>query len=325
MTERDVMTAEEETKAIADGITPEQIAFIKAKRLRDAEANAKKPKPAFVPPAPRVDANGFTPEQVAAVQSKRERDAYEDERIKIANIWNKVVEDEKKARQKFPDLTDSRIYDMHHKLLLEVANRITLAPQCRRFVEDEHNQTLIKFLLYYFNSCPLAESVYPNRKYKLAKSLLLMGNVGVGKTLLMQLFAEYLRRIDSPNQFYNLSVTQMVNYFTVHNNLDRFTFNIIDNPTLFDGSPVNVCLNDIGVDADPEKPHKIWGTDAKVLTEEFLHARNEIWTQYGMKAHLTTNLSKKELDVAFADKFGGRLPDRFKTYNIIILDGTSRR
>lgn len=44
-----------------------------------------------------------------------------------------------------------------------VVNRITLAPQCRRFVADEHNQTLIKFLLYYFNSCPLAESVYPNR------------------------------------------------------------------------------------------------------------------------------------------------------------------
>lgn len=285
MTHTDVMTASEEAKALADGITKELVDEVKEKRLREA---------------------------------------VESERVKLDGVWRAMQKDAQRRLRQFPDLADPRIYDMHHKLLLEVANCITLAPQCRRFVEDEYNAKLIKFLLYYFNNSHLAEQIYPDKKYKCAKPLLLMGNVGVGKTLLMQIFAEYLRRIDSPNRFYNVSVTQMVNYYTIHNNLDRFTYNEIDNPGMFDGNPVNVCLNDIGVDAD-EKKRQHFGTNLKTLTEDFLHARNEIWTQYGKKAHLTTNLTKKELNSLFEDKFGGRLSDRFKTYNIIILDGTSRR
>ena len=64
--------------------------------------------------------------------------------------------------------------------------------------------------------------------------------------------------------------------------------------------------------------------DTQLLTNEFLHARNEIWTQMGNTAHLTTNLTIKQLEERFADGFG-RLIDRFKTYNVIKLTGESRR
>ena len=56
--------------------------------------------------------------------------------------------------------------------------------------------------------------------------------------------------------------------------------------------------------------------DTGLLTDEFLHARNEIWTQYGKCAHLTTNLDDKALRKRFERNDGfGRLVDRFKTYN----------
>ncbi|MCM1223404.1 MAG: hypothetical protein NC548_54045, partial [Lachnospiraceae bacterium] len=163
---------------------------------------------------------------------------------------------------------------------------------------------------------------FPDKHYKLEKNLLIIGKVGAGKTLLMQVFSEYLRYTDNPNYFYNLSVTEMVNYYTIHNNLDRYTYNE-ENSKAFMPQPVNICLNDIGIES---RLH--YGQDTKILTNDFLHARNEIWTQTASDrrkfAHLTTNLSIQKLKEEFKDEFG-RLVDRFKTYNVIELKGTSRR
>ena len=149
-----------------------------------------------------------------------------------------------------------------------------------------------------------------------------MGNVGTGKTMLMQIFSEYLRATKNPNFFENVSVTQMTNYFTMHNNIDRYTYNE-ENNVGFQSKPVNICLNDIGVENRP-----FYGIDTRTIVEDFLHARNEIWTMTAIDqrkfAHLTTNLDLKKLKETFSDDFG-RLVDRFKTYNIIVLKGESRR
>ena len=225
-----------------------------------------------------------------------------------------------KARRNNGDLADTEVYKAHCKFLVLIANSVVLAPQRRKFIIDNDNREVLRFLLYYFNDCPLAEEVFPNRGYKLHKNILLQGGVGVGKTLLMQIFSEYLRRTNNPRFFHNLSVTQMVNYYTIHNNLDRFTYHEEENRG-FQCSPENVCLNDIGI-----QDRTFFGMDTGLLTDEFLHARNEIWTQYGRFAHLTTNLDIKNLTKRFNRNDGfGRLVDRFKTYNVIPLKGSSRR
>lgn len=225
-----------------------------------------------------------------------------------------------KARRKAADLADPAAFAAHSKFIVYIADSVVLAPQRRRFVIDDDNRDVLRFLLYYFNDCPLAEQVFPNRGYKLHKNLLLQGGVGAGKTLLMQIFSEYLQRTGNPRFFYNLSVTQMVNYYTIHNNLDRFTYHEEENKG-FKCSPENVCLNDIGI-----QDRTFFGMNTGLLTDEFLHARNEIWTQYGKFAHLTTNLDIKELTKRFNRNDGfGRLVDRFKTYNVIPLKGKSRR
>lgn len=240
--------------------------------------------------------------------------------LELHDVALKVHHDIEKARLSSFDLQDEGTYKAHAKLLLYIANNIVLARQRRQFVIDDNNRSVIRFLLYYFNGCPLAEEVFPGRGYKLHKNIMLQGGVGVGKTMLMQVFSEYLMRIRSPRFFYNLSVTQMVNYYTLHNNLDRFTFNEEENRG-FQCTPVNICLNDIGI-----QDKTFFGMDTGLLTDEFLHARNEIWTQYGKCAHLTTNLDDKALRKRFERNDGfGRLVDRFKTYNIIPMGGVSRR
>lgn len=218
------------------------------------------------------------------------------------------------------DLSLPDVYAAHSAFLVHVANSVVLAPQRRKFIVDDDNRQVLRFLLYYFNGCPLAEEVYPERGYKLHKNLLIQGGVGVGKTLLMQIFSEYLRLTKNPRFFWNLSVTQMVNYYTIHNNLDRFTY-YEEESRGFQCRPENVCLNDIGI-----QDRTFFGMDTGLLTDEFLHARNEIWTQFGKFAHLTTNLDNKELEKRFKRNDGyGRLVDRFKTYNVIPLLGNSRR
>lgn len=241
--------------------------------------------------------------------------------MEINNVINKAEEDRRKAEEAYPDLADPAIYEMHSRLFMYIANNIVMASQHREFVIDDDNRLVIRFLLYYFNNCPLAEDVFPGRGYKLHKNIMLQGGLGVGKTMIMQCFSEYLKRIKSPRFFHNLSVTQMVNYYTIHNNFDRYTFYEEDSKG-FMPKPENVCLNDVGLNDD-----KIfYGMNTSVLTDDFLLARNDIWAGWDKFAHITTNLDEKALIARFTkgDKYG-RLVDRFKTYNVIPVTGKSRR
>lgn len=266
---------------------------------------------------------GLPPEALAKVNEKRRLDALRDEKLKIDKALDQVCVDMRRAALSFPDLTDPDIFKFHWDFLWRVAEDIVLAPQRRKFVVDDNNKKIIIFLLYYFNNCSLAEQVFPDKRYKLAKPLLIRGDKGVGKTFLMQLFSEYLRRTKNPNFFFNVSVTEMVNYYTINNNLNRYTYNDrsgTKEDNTFDGCrPSNVCLNDVGL-----QTQSFFGQDGKKLVAEFLHARYEIWTQWNIRGHLTTNLTVQKLAQEFADAYG-RTVDRFKSYNIIELTGTSRR
>lgn len=241
--------------------------------------------------------------------------------LDLSKVIAKAEEDIKKSQEAYADLSDEGVYEMHSRLFMYIANSIVLAPQHRKFVVDDDNRLVIRFLLYYFNNCSLAESVFPGRHYKLHKNIMLMGGPGVGKTLLMQCFSEYLRRIKSPRFFHNLSVTQMVNYYTINNNLDRYTF-YEEKSVGFMPQPENVCLNDVGLNDDKV----FYGMNTAVLTDEFLLARNDIWAGWDKFAHITTNLDENALKARFmtGDKYG-RIVDRFKTYNVIPLAGKSRR
>lgn len=256
---------------------------------------------------------------VLSALRKREREAASPW-LSLHNVAVKVKAQADKQRVAAGRLEDPDVYSAHCGFVIHVANSVVLAPQRRQFVVDDDNRDVLRFLVYYFNNCPLAEQVFPNRGYKLHKNLLLQGGVGVGKTLLMQVFAEYLRLTGNPRAFHNVSVTQMVNYYSMHNNLDRFTY-FEEESRGFQCQPENVCLNDIGI-----QDKTFFGMDTGLLTDEFLHARNEIWVQYGKFAHLTTNLDRRQLAARFSRNDGyGRLADRFKTYNVIPLTGKSRR
>lgn len=222
-----------------------------------------------------------------------------------------------KPAYRYDDLGNSEIYNLHSNLLLQCANSV-LVSQGRKFQVDDANKKVLRFLIYYFNNCPLALKVFENTNYSLDKNILLVGNVGTGKTLIMDAFALYLKETKNPNAFYNISQTQILNSYKLNNNLDKFIYNERDTRD-FEGKPTNLCINDIGLPTS-----KFYGQDTKSILDELLYARYEIWTTNAKKTHLTTNLDKKDIQQLFQDDYG-RLQDRFKMYNVIPMVGDSRR
>lgn len=97
---------------------------------------------------------------VLLAMQKRRRDAA-DELRRLSPTVTKIQQQCEQQRQQFPDLSIPAVYEAHCKLFVTIANEIVLAPQRRRFDIDDNNRDILRFLLYYFNECPLAEEVFP--------------------------------------------------------------------------------------------------------------------------------------------------------------------
>lgn len=226
---------------------------------------------------------------------------------------------------KFDDLTDIDVYNAHAQYLVRCGHELLMG-QGKSFSVDEDNRDVLHFLLLYFNHCQRATNAeeYKNPAYarlfsqaSLDKNLMIVGQVGTGKTLLMQAFGLYLERTHNPLAYKSTSVTELLNYYKVNEHLDYWTYNTGRNSA--EGKPFAVCLNDVGLET-----MKHFGNDLQDVIDEYFHARNEVYTQWGYRSHITSNLDKKQILQLFSDPYK-RLEDRFKTYNIIPLIGESRR
>lgn len=213
------------------------------------------------------------------------------------------------------NLEDEAEYVLHSKIITEIGHTL-LAKEFRDFEVDDYNAKILRFLLLYFNNCQMAETIFPDENYKVHKQIMIIGKIGVGKTMLMQIFSEYLRITDNPNQFVNISITEMTNYFKIYNHLDKFIYNELSELKARKSNACNYCLNDLGL-----LTYNHFGVDTKLIIDDFLYARYELFIAHDKKAHITTNLSVSELKTLY----DARIIDRFKSYNILQFDGTSRR
>ncbi len=233
----------------------------------------------------------------------------------ICNLWRRHHNTIKINNSKY-DLSNENEFKAHSKLIYGIGSNFA-DREFRRFEIDENNRLILRFLLYYFNGCELAHSVFPDRGYSVHKNLLFVGEAGTGKTMLMQIFADYLRLTQSKKAFQNISITQLMNTYKLRGNIDKYTFNELESKN-YEGSPMHVCLNDIGLETENQKSY---GTALDTVLDEFLYARYEIYQNSLTNYHLTSNLTADE----FKARFGYRLVDRFKSFNIIPLSGASRR
>lgn len=68
------------------------------------------------------------------------------------------------------DLTDYDEFDRHCAMIEQIGSAY-MEREFSEFVVDEYNRDVIRFLVYYFNNCKLAENIFPGKDYKVHKTL----------------------------------------------------------------------------------------------------------------------------------------------------------
>lgn len=256
---------------------------------------------------------GLTDEQLEYLKKgKEDRQTLRNEEVIVASrmMLQRII-----PRYSKYDLLNPEEYNRHLALIKNIGDTI-LSREGRRFVIDGNNAEVIRFMLLYFNDHKECEDVFPDYHHVLEKNLLIVGEAGTGKTMLMEIFSKYLYLTKNRLYYHNTSMVRLMNYYKVHSHINKFTFN--ESKEAAKCEPLALCLNDIGLEVESQKSY---GTDIRDVVDEFLYARYEIYQQWYIRTHLTSNYDVED----FKKRFNYRINDRFKSYNLVPLTGASRR
>jgi DNA replication protein DnaC len=186
------------------------------------------------------------------------------------------------------------------------------------FIIDKHNERTVELLIMYF----MGDTEFENAgNYSLKKGILLKGNVGTGKSLLIKAFKFLNAKIYRQNSFDFISAIEITKKYEEKGieGINRY----MKNPKLNEHNvevktPLHLCIDDIGTE---ETTVKHYGTRCSVIAD-VLHERYEIFTDNGKLTHITTNLIPKEIEELYGERVRSRMREMF---NQIELTGPDRR
>lgn len=244
----------------------------------------------------------------------------------LRDLLSKYTETERSRSCLYPETLSE--FERHLEIFRQTAN-ILLLSQGRQFVLDDKNYPVVSVLIEWLNGwTELFEAhteQYFGKRMDIHQSLVLLGNKGAGKTLLMQTASEFARVMKLGNNrcFANTSSSELLNYYKVNGSLDYYTYNIGKRPYIegnpYTTHPFSVCLHDLGQESSKEQKH--FGTKIDDVMDDFLMARYELYQNQGLYYHCTTNLKPEQ----FSEILSPRVLDRFRQHNFILLGGNSRR
>ena len=222
-------------------------------------------------------------------------------KIELENVQSKMNDKEREHWQKVND-EPHKSKPINLKYVRNAFKHYT--SQKESFTIDEHNKNVIKLMAIYFsqNSQELKTN-FP--KYSINKGLLLTGNCGTGKTLLFNIFKKVVQY--SPEMAFSTTSSKRVvsDYDTKGSeSLNQYT----TRKYLFD-------------DFGSENKGKHYGKDEEVFST-ILEERYINFQENGLKTHLTSNLTIKQIKDRYGDRVYSRL---FEMFNIIVLEGNDRR
>lgn len=213
----------------------------------------------------------------------------------------------------------------------EIARTI-VAQQGDTFAKDERTANLYYFVVAYLHRWTghFAQATNALRDLGMIQEsyidrpLCIIGDKGVGKTLLMLTASTYAEELALWDRwFISTSAQELLNHFRVNSNLDFYTYNAKREQAIqgytFTSGVNSVCLNDLGIELESKQQH--YGTDLRSVVEEFLMSRYELYQSRGSMCHVTTNLDLDKLSAEYPP----RLVDRLKQYNFIFWRGNSKR
>jgi len=185
----------------------------------------------------------------------------------------------------------------------------------KTFEIDEENLEVIKLLVLYFSKNSEFEKVEPNKdlftgELSLNKGIYLCGNVGSGKTLILDLINKCIPLEDK----FNIVPCENVTYETRMQGIQglaKYTKYNKDGTDL----PLDILFDDLGIDCKT----KFYGDEINPMYD-ILMRRYRAFCYNGSRTHFTSNLSFNDLEQNYDTRFQSRIKEMC---NIIKLGGKS--
>jgi len=189
------------------------------------------------------------------------------------------------------------------------AVKLILEKYCDGFTFDDNLSELYTNGVKYFTG--------QECDWDLKKGLMIIGNVGTGKSLFMkamQIFTGYITKV---NRFNIYTSRQVMNDFLVngYESFDKYLFN---ENTSAQKNPYHIAIDDIG---RMDENVMNFGTKKNVI-QEILADRYEIYKSHGKLTFVTTNLNSEKLEEYYGEWIRSRAREMF---NIIKITGKDKR
>lgn len=144
------------------------------------------------------------------------------------------------------------------------------------------------------------------------KGLMLIGNIGCGKTTLMKVFMENL------NPYRMVSCREVSEHWKKTGDISKYCTMIMASalaPTAFGNRDSGICFDDLGI----ENKTKNYGDEINAMEEVILNWYDK---KRFNRIHITTNLNPEEIE----QKYGKRVRSRMREmFNQVLIEGGDRR
>ena len=188
----------------------------------------------------------------------------------------------------------------------------------QEFIVDSSNEYYLLLMLNYSFNKPEFETMHPREglRYDLDKGIAFIGDVGVGKTFLMEAISLVFGGMKCTEARWLVRELQQEG-INVVDRYGRYSFQ--SKGQGYDYSqPISLFIDDLGLE---DKEVKIYGNQVRTVTDILLD-RYKWSVNYKMKTHIASNLDVDTL----GEVYGYRLKDRFKEmFNVVPWTGKSRR
>lgn len=197
---------------------------------------------------------------------------------------------------------------------------MVMSLQNKDFVINNQNKEVINTMILYFakHSDFLSVKNVLGGEPTFKKGILLLGNVGSGKTILMEIFKRAVSDNISPfmqkKQAFKTVFAKDLPYLIESEGLGAMK-QYTDATTKLDGNTVNNVINIEDIGAEKKERHINYGSQYDLI-DTLIDTRNRHLTFKGVITHGTTNHNAKQLTELYDERFVSRL---YSTFNIIPL------